>query len=1615
MTDYYRPLNRAPQRSYRKVRPVHHAQPTTPVLSATSEEPALTHELKSLRDHLLRMIHTAGHSWATAEHDVLLTPLEKVSRLLKRIIPAQARNFRGWEVMYFASLVIALAAIPTAVLIHNTLQDERYVLSAATKQLVGGPVVSLDKQLQYDTKTRTYRYNPDAAKGLQNTGSKLAIGGSKYYGVDLSANPKKGQTFTDAQTKLSFGLVPEFGQLGGKHEDGHIVYPTDGGQVIYTLKNNGLKEDVVLTSPTDTATLTYKLQLPNELEARLLSDGSVGIYSADPALFANISFGTDKDKNSVESARLKSKKTNLVFQIPAPLITESGKLSSTAKAAFSLKGTELTVHAPGLSNLSYPISIDPSVVITSANSFTSGNNEDNNATITSSSLTRTALKGGTVGSWTSSGNVLTTHRYSGATVAYNGFIYVIGGQDGSGGGANTSVEYASLNSGSGAVGTWATSTSTLTQGRANFAAVTYNGYLYALGGQSGGGTAFSSVEYALICTGSNTAGGCSGRSAGDIGTWGAPKIGGCVSSCGDTLPSTIWRNAAAVYDGYIYSVAGCAPIAAGACSSGPTNNVYSAHINADGTLGSWSSATNTNLTTRWNAGAVVYNGYLYAIGGCESYNSITKACNQASADTVQYAAINPTTGALSSWNTASTTFAQQDTIEATVSNGYLYATGGTSNTMLYAPIYADGDTGPWNSTTTFATARNGAYFTSFNGYLYITNGCTNAAANCASGFTNDAQYTKIDPPGGLGSSFAGAGTLPTGLYGQAAAATSGYLYLIGGDSSTDTPSTAIQFAKLSPDGTLGAWATMSGGSGPTITGARFGAAAVAVDNFIYVSGGNTGSANATPCSDIQFAKVSASTGNFSTAWTDALTGGTAACANADMLNGQPGGNAGRYYHQMVSYNNYIYILGGINTSNSNTLQDVQFAQITPSTGLLSALHYTHNSTDDSTTFASTGGTMMTARNYFGAVIANGYIYVAGGKSSSANTTPMSSIEAAKLQNNGTVGAWSSAGSMPNSGQARFAFGMAVSNGNLYIIGGMHNTPADTSCNASSSLLCSDVWYAPICNGTNSAGGCSSGSPGAVGTWVQTTSMSAARQGHKVFAINGNFYFAGGTQSGGNVAQFVCVSLGSCTIQTDVQYSIINNGGGGGGLKTSWTTNATSIAGPFPNGWAFGQMYAYNGYLYAVGGQSSTTFGMTGSYYAPINADGTVGSWTAGPNLNTGRYSFGAVTYNGYIYAISGQDSLSNVISDVEYAQINSNGSLGSWQVSSGGSLAGRQRMSATTYNGYMYLVGGSNNANTPQTSVQYAPINSNGSLGTWNTTNSFTTARYGDGTVAYNGYLYVVGGYDGSTYLADVQYAPINSNGTVGTWNYTASLSRPMRYANVFAANGFMYVVNGGENLAPNLRLNVASINSSGTLDAWQLENPAQANQRTQGEAVYYNGILYSAGGWDGVTTYPTDLQYMAVNHLDHTAHYSRFMDLASTVNGNGDGNPEITRYGVVSSNSATLFGVCSYVATPTNVVFGSATCDNAFSPTTPANVKNISNTGRYLFTFLTIDDSGISAFPDTSTSVSEMDAYFHASPGRRLRGGKSTIDLDLNGTQQITNSQNGLPVMQQLDTEGSP
>ena len=210
---------------------------------------------------------------------------------------------------------------------------------------------------------------------------------------------------------------------------------------------------------------------------------------------------------------------------------------------------------------------------------------------------------------------------------------------------------------------------------------------------------------------------------------------------------------------------------------------------------------------------------------------------------------------------------------------------------------------------------------------------------------------------------------------------------------------------------------------------------------------------------------------------------------------------------------------------------------------------------------------------------------------------------------------------------------------------------------------------------------------------------------------------------------------------------------------------------------------YNGYVYVVGGQSSNSVAnaVTGVYFARLNADGSlpttgVGVWSdAGNNLPAKRTFHSVVASNGYLYAIGGMDETSAVKNTVYYAKINSNGTIGAWQTESD-TITAVQGHRSFAYNGYLYVVGGSTTSATTGavSTVQYARLNADGSTGSWGTTTgiggSSLVSRYSPGVAVGNGYVYVAGGIDSSgTVHSTVYLAKLKSDGTIDAGAYNAS------------------------------------------------------------------------------------------------------------------------------------------------------------------------------------------------------------------------------------------------------
>jgi hypothetical protein len=1411
-------------------------------------------------------------------------PRRNYQKLLSRVIGVrrQTRITR----LSIAAVVILGLLLPYLNTIYTAWH---YGLDDKTSALVGTTSLALRKQFTFDAEHSQWQFNqkgieaaqtkpqssqeksgpdPAAALALQ----KAQLGGTNdektagsQYSVNLPTDGKKGITYYDNNTKLSFDLVPQFSVEDGKAVDGHLVYPfSGGGKLVYSAKNNGMKEDIILSKPMgDSLTFAYKLNLPDTLTAKLLDDGSLGIYSADPTLFGVSSFGTDGDVEKVLNAQKTAPKTHLLFALPAPIIKQTGGGQGDSSAHFSLDGDTLSVSATGLANLQYPLTIDPSVVVTSSSDFSAGNNEDN-IDFSSNQLNRGNLTGGSIGAWHYTHNSTddgTTYsagfgsagsaRLEHGTAVYNGYIYITGGWTGSGT-PFTDTLYAPINS-DGTVGTWTAASYNLSIGHYAHETVAYNGYLYVIGGQTQFYTD-NAVFYAPIASG----GGLSGA-------W--------QSTTGSTY--SLRDFAAVVYNGYLYKIGGT--------DGTRSNTVQYAPLNADGTIssGAWTTSSPIPFALE-GLKAVAYNGRIIVTGG---YTGVSYSPSTFSAKI-------KSDGSLGSWQTNTAMTTGRSNHSSVVYNGYIYVIGGDNGTMLtsieYAPIYSSGSIGAWKTSSALSTGFKQHTSVVYGGYIYTLGGYMGT-------YRDYVQYAKIDVSGVVGTSTTSPNLFPsesskgktyTGRQGAASVAYNGYIYVLGGyDSSQNTyVFNSVIYAPLNNDGSIGSWSITT-----SFTSGRQRFAAVAYNNYMYILGGRDPTTS-TNYNDVQYAPIN-STGTLG-AWV-ATTSFTTAREN----------------HSAVAYNGYLYVLSG--DASPTLLKDVQYASIS-ATGTVGAW---------STTTPVTGD-----HAEGGAVIVKGRMYVIGG----SGTQP---IEYGTINTTGTISSWST-----TINTDAWRSGVVAYKDKIYTTGGIN---FDTR-----------VQFATV------------NSDGTLSAWNTTTSLNVSRVYSNTVAYNGYLYSVAGSNG--------------ATMNNNLEYAQIRNDGSG--VVDNWTTNPNS----FTTGRYGAGTVAYNGYLYVMGGIGSA--GALGDVqYAPINDSGLVGTWATTTSLPDVRGVFGTVAYNGYMYIIGGAAGGGVYRSDVQHIAINGDGTLGaSWTNDTAASLGSvRAGNKALVLNGYLYTLGGYD-ATNEYADVRYAAINSSThAVGAWTSTNTYTGARYNFGCVLFNGYMYVIGGRNDALAKnwGDVQYAAVNGDGTVGTWATTTSYAAPRASQAAFAYNGYLYMTGGFDGSAYFASTQYAPLRSDGTVGNWQTSSTTSVytNPRTVPGFVEYGGFAYVVGGAQG-TNYYNDVQYTPIKLMPRIAHYSKRIDLGSAVS-----LSTITFNGTLTGGASSIM----YRSAGTDGLWGSAAAiDTLSGGGGGGGCGGGGGTSRYVWLRVTVDDTNTPAL-STSTNATDITVNYssgssHASPDFRLRGGKS-------------------------------
>jgi hypothetical protein len=263
----------------------------------------------------------------------------------------------------------------------------------------------------------------------------------------------------------------------------------------------------------------------------------------------------------------------------------------------------------------------------------------------------------------------------------------------------------------------------------------------------------------------------------------------------------------------------------------------------------------------------------------------------------------------------------------------------------------------------------------------------------------------------------------------------------------------------------------------------------------------------------------------------------------------------------------------------------------------------------------------------------GYLYVTGGFNSSAQAATSS----AQIGSGGMLGAWQALSALP---MALFNHAGAVQNGYAIVAGGQ--SPSGPQAGVYTAKL---------------------GAGGALGAWVATTPLPAARYDHAAVASGGYVYVLGG---------FDAAKQQSAAVSSAPQ---------SGGSLGSWTAQPALPA-------ALGEIAAVvaNGHLYVLGGHATSGAQRT-VFAAAILARGALGPWQRLTPLPQARWDLSVVVAGGALWAIGGYNAQVHTTNTVYRATLLSGGAIGTW--SAAPSLpSGVGEQTATVAAGFFFVAGG---------------------------------------------------------------------------------------------------------------------------------------------------------------------------------------------------------------------------------------------------------------------------------------------------------------------------------------
>ena len=962
----------------------------------------------------------------------------------------------------------------------------------------------------------------------------------------------------------------------------------------------------------------------------------------------------------------------------------------------------------------------------------------------------------------------------GATFVTKNRVYVFGGFNGS---SHVGTGYMAAINTDGTLGPWQTVTA-LPGTYAYSTAVVVKNKVYLLGGYINNTTATANIYVADI------------NADGTIGAWGN----------GPAMPTATAYSHAFINNNRLYVVGGY--------NGSALNGLWSVNIKEDGSLGTW--VTEANLPVSYYSGSVVtIKNRVFLVGGYQ---------NTAASSTIWSAALN-SDGSIGTWSFYSSLPVTAGLSQVVVTRNVIYLIGGTMNnshssSIYRAPINSDGSIGSWQlQGWTLPAVYNYGNVTVIKGHVYFIGGMGAGSAwngtvfmgNITGGLNDYSAFYSMSEEqnfmvagsgkpwqqqyqinttqtGDITGWITDSSALPVGLSNSNIVVTKNNVYLIGGQLTAGTIVNTVYNAPINSDGTLGAWVT-----GTNFPVNIYLSHTAVIGNKVYVLGGCTNGTSGT--SNVYMANINAD-GTIGT-WTQVLSLASVA-----------------YQSQVIVTRNKIYLLGGrLNDTTYTSI--VQYASVYP---------------DGTIGSWSTGTALPVSLGVSQVAVTKNRVYLLGGYTGVGTLT--ANIYTATVNSDGSLGSWSTSGTLPTTlGGSQ----VVVMKNTIYLLGG----------GASSGVPNSNVYRASV------------NSDGVIGTWVASTSLPGNVYASQVIVTNNRLYLVGGHNGSASISSIYSAPIlegsndySSYYAEDNVNYCYP---GSGKPWQQQYQFNLTQTADitgwstgtALPVGTGYSAAFVTKNYAYYIEGAQLTNV----IWRAPINGDGSLGTWTSMTSVLPVATGAGqAIVTKNRVYFIGGYVAGGSSVTSVYTSVINSDGTIGVWTTA--GSLPiGTSYSTCFMTKSRIYLVGGVNGTNTYVSTVQSAQINADGTLGGWGTVTAFPITIGNAQAVVTKNRVYIVGGNSGTTFYNTIYSAGITPDGQIGGWVSAGTIPTAVACSQAIVVKNKIYLLAGyvGNTSITNA-VWVATINADGTLGTWS-SGTALPGNLGYSQAIVTNSRIYLLGG----------------------------------------------------------------------------------------------------------------------------------------------------------------------------